>query len=255
MKKFTTYLFFLILITGCGQSTKNVSVDLSNAHTSAGYINSKLETIGTLYLFDTNSSEFSELAKIDLTNRDRYKFRTTYVAKDIDNIGVNSNITLNDTEIAAVEQSIKNSIYINLKNAGRVKFTNNVDDITKYINSKISKGDDGIKESWRLEEASKDNSDLRYVLIYSMITADSAEFNVTKGAGLNTTIGKGGNKVVLNIDVDDNSLQSFTGLNSPVLIDYTIYKASKKPNNNGILTYHFASETKLQEKLKEALNK
>lgn len=254
MKKFTTCLVFLILMTGCAQSTKNVSVDLSNASTDAGYINSKLENIGTLYLLDTNNSTLTELAEIELTRNVETSLNTTYEAKNINNIGANGNVTLNDTELAAVKSSIKKSTYINLKNAKRKKFINNVSDLANYIRREIS-SDEYFVTSWSLEEATVPNSHLRYVLIYSMITADSAEFNVTKGANLNTSVGKGKHKVVLNIDVNDKSLQKFTGSNSPVLIKYNIYKASIRPNNDGIRTYHFASETRLQEKLNEALRK
>jgi len=234
MKK--TLIGFAVVIglglSGCMQ--KSATIDISHAKTKKGYINSNLESMGTLYLYNIKTKKFSHLEDLN--------FNRIAIGKKYNKIKVNKlrgfdiqvSADVNQKAKAILKAKLENNAFIYLKDARRKTYSHVISTLISKANS-----DNTTIDDWQLKQIANNNS-LRLVLVYKVISASSASFgyenNLTSNGSLEIPI-NGNSKIKVNIS--KSNTESFDGKDVPVLVDYKIIRVSKKLNKNNAMTYHF----------------
>src|SRR5262245_12215517 len=170
--RFVAILGGLLALAACTPPAV-VTVNVSHVGTDKGYLNSRLARIGDLFLWDMKSKTISELDNVELTtkkNDDVFtKVDATY-ASGIDFIaGVQAQFKVQ------VESKIRAQSRFTLANARVTSFQHTFDDLSAFINNKISDGTTTAGQIWNLDEAVAPNSPLRYLLIYRVVLADKTQ--------------------------------------------------------------------------------
>jgi hypothetical protein len=233
-------LFAVALTSGC----QTASVDVRHAKTDKGYLNSRLASLGYLFVWDTENNSINQLAVIDLTQRsadDRY---ATLEATQVAGIGISANIAA--TVRAEIEAEVQSKTSLTLTDAHVVSFSDTFGDLSAEINRRIAEGEN-IRETWFLDEAAQPGSRYRYLLVYRSITADSTklEFDKSVAAGGVLTIPTGGWGGDVKVKLSGFGSSTFIGNDVTTLVDYYIIKTYFGTDANGNVTYNFKIDTSI----------
>ncbi len=218
-------LFPLLLLTAC----KFVTVNISHVETTKGYLNSGIEDLGQLYLFDMETDFFTKLEVIPIPQKTYGKqFRTQY-ASDISGFKINGNLE------KAVEANIRAEVAANssieISNAQRVSGVETITALSSFINGQKEKRNLGTR--WKLDAASEEKSALRLAMVYATVNADQATARhanaVSTGGGFKVPFGWGGEA---DVKVEGLSQEQFSGDQVPVFVEYYVFKVFKNKSGN-----------------------
>ena len=139
-----------------------VTVNVSHVGTDKGYLNSRLASIGDLFLWDMKSKNISELDHVELTTKKSDDVFTKVDAGYTSGIDFVAGVQLQFK--AQIESKVKAQSRLTLANARVTSFQHTFDDLSAFINNKISDGTTTAGQIWNLDEAVVPNSPLRYLL-------------------------------------------------------------------------------------------
>lgn len=228
------------LVGGCGQTA---TVDVRHAKTDKGYLNSRLATLGYLYLWNTETNAIAQLAVIDLTTQASDDHFASLEASQV--VGVDIKASLNASLKAGIESEVQSKTQLTLTDAHVVSFRNTFSDLSKEINALVSKGEN-VRETWYLDEAARPGSPYRYLLVYRAITADSTTIQFDKsvavGGAITVPTGLGGD---VKVKLAGFGSSNFTGDDVTTLVDYYIIKVYYGSDGLGNQTYQFQIDTSI----------
>ncbi|WP_089727157.1 hypothetical protein [Candidatus Thiosymbion oneisti] len=230
-----------------------VYLNVSHAKTDKCFVNSGYADLGTLYLYDTKNEKLLELADIKFTGTKTGHTYEKQEARDIEGMKINIMGNLDKLIVADAKAKIENGVYIELTNAFKEKYRGTFSDLARTIREKIASGED-VRNSWFLEEASKNNSRYRHVIVYSTIKADKAKIEYANSVVIGGKIklpAKGGGSIEAKLE--ESPFEKFKGKAVPVFVDYHIIRTTKGRNKNNEITYQFRVDTDFRDKTKRLL--
>lgn len=242
MKRFGA-LALAALALGTLAACKSVSIDISHARTSAGYLNSALIDAGHLYLLDSTPTKekVSKLAVLALTDGHTGATFASFKAKGVSGVSFSGKV---DAGVKAdVEADLTSNAFVELTNAQGVEYQGVYSDLTAAINKGVSNGT-GIVDQWSLPDAAKADSPLRYLIVYGMQYADEATVGYNNSRVVDGSITlpstQGGS---VKVEVKGDTSEAFKGTHVPVLGKFYVLRLTVDTNDAGVPTYHFRQDT------------
>jgi hypothetical protein len=212
------------------------TVDLSNAWTSTGYINSGARTLGELYVWNRQNGTLTKLVTIPVEPAALAR-REAGARREATNIrgfsltaGGSYSASLTAEAKAALERNLRIT-YINYKTE---PLANPAAFVANYLNSAITNENKGeVESSLYLHTALKQPDQYKLVLISQLLRADEArfEFGSTTAIGVPVKVDSLG-KGAIEFKFNRGSVESVTGKDVAVNFQLSVLRVMQITQND-----------------------
>lgn len=155
------------------------TVDLSNAWTSTGYINSGARTLGEVYIWNTENGTLTKLLTIPVESSDlaRREAGASREATNVRGFGLTAGGNYSPSMTAEAKATVERNVRITYVNYKTEPLANPAAFMAHYLNSTITNENRGeVESSLYLSAALKEPKKYKLVLISQLLRADQAKF-------------------------------------------------------------------------------
>jgi hypothetical protein len=223
---------------GCNQY---VVVEPSFARTDAGFINSGLDNVASLFLWDIGSNKIVRVSDLNLPTKHLTVegSGTRYIATNLraTRIKIAAGALLPE-DIVRIETAISQKTKLELVDYTIERYP---DPVTSFVN-KVNSASDVEKEVLRIQEAAVPASQFRYILVDRGIRGEKVSLSIDNDARTGATFPVSLASGQINIEISGSGLQKFEGGNIPAIINFRVLKVSKYTRAEGVF-YRFSDDT------------
>lgn len=167
------------------------TVDLSNAWTSTGYINSGARTLGELYVWNRDNDTLTKLVTIPVepTALARQESGARREAGNIRGFGLRASGSYSGLATAEARAAVERNLKITYINYRTEPLANPAGFLADYLNSTITNENRGeVENSLYLHAALKQPDTYKLVLVSQLLRADEARFEFGTAASLGVPV-------------------------------------------------------------------